>query len=196
MATSKPYTITITAEPGDLLTVDEYAALPDEPGWRTELVDGKVIKMPLASYDHGNIVFRLAGYVAAYVLAHDLGIGTTEQSGYDVGKGRRAVVRAPDFAYMSKDRAVQVRGVRYPRLAPDLAAEVVSPSQNDVDEMASRARMWLDFGVRLVWIIWPDECCVDVWQPDHATQRLSVGDKLDGLEVLPGFTLEIAKLFS
>jgi Uma2 family endonuclease len=193
MASLKPYTITV--DPGDLLTVDEYAMLPDEPGWRTELVDGKIIKMPLASYEHGNIVFRLAAYVAAFVLAHDLGIGTTEQSGYDVGKGRRAVVRAPDFAYMSKERAAQVRGVRYPRLAPDLAVEVVSPSQNDEDEMASRARMWLDFGVRMIWVIWPDAKQVDVWRPDTEKQRLSEQESLDGQDILPGFTLPVAKLF-
>lgn len=193
MASLKPYTITV--DPGDLLTVDEYALLPDEPGGRTELVDGKVVKMPLASYEHGRIVFRLVTLIGAYLLARDLGEGTTEQSGYDVGKGHRAVVRAPDVAYMSKERAAQARGVRYSRLAPDLAVEVVSPSQNDEDEMASRARMWLDFGVRMLWVIWPDEKQVDVWRPDAEKQRLSVQGTLEGQDILPGFTLPVAKLF-
>jgi Uma2 family endonuclease len=197
MASLKPYTITITAEPGDLLTVEQYAALPEEPGWKTELVEGKVVRMTLASYDHGRIVFRLIALVGAYILAHDLGDGTPEQSGYNIGApGKRAIVRAPDFAFMNKENAAKVKGVLYPRIAPDLVAEVVSPSQNTQEEMERRAQMWMGFGVRLVWIIWPDERSVDVWQPNQETQRLSVQQKLDGLEMLPGFTLEIAKLFS
>lgn len=196
MASLKPYTITVTAEPGELLTVEQYATLPDEPGWKTELEEGKVIRMPLASFEHGRIVYRLVAYVGGYAMAHDLGEGTTEQSGYDFAKVGKVRVRAPDFAFLSHERLALARGVQYPRIAPDLAVEVVSPSQNTQEEMRRRAQMWLEFGARLVWVIWPDEQCVDVWTPDGETpERLRTGASLDGQEVLPGFTLPIAKLF-
>ena len=193
MASPKPYSNPI--DPGELLTLEQYAALPDEPGWRTELVEGKVVKMPLASYEHGRIVFRLAGYVANYVLEHDLGEGTTEQSGYNFARiGQKRTARAPDFAFMSKERAAQAQGELYPRIAPDLVAEVVSPSQNTEQEMRERAQMWLSFGVRVVWVIWPDGHCVDIWTPDDE-QPIRVSGVLEAPDVLPGFSLPVAKLF-
>src|SRR5579885_2236474 len=126
MASLKPYTITVTAEPGELLTVEQYATLPDEPGWKTELEEGKVIRMPLASFEHGRIVFRLVTHVGGYALAHELGEGTTEQSGYDFAKMGKVRVRAPDFAFLSHERLALASGVQYPQIAPDLVAEVVS----------------------------------------------------------------------
>lgn len=197
MATIKPHPYTVTIEPGDLLTVEEYAALPDEPGWTTELVDGKVIRMPFAGYDHGRIVLRLAAYVGGYILAHDLGDGTTEQSGYNFADiGQKRMVRAPDFAFMSKERAAQVQqGELYPRIAPDLVAEVVSPSQNTEEEMRGRAHMWLSFGVRVVWVIWPDARAVDTWTPDDEQPTRTL-ETLEAPDVLPGFSLSVAKLFS
>ncbi len=82
-------------------------------------------------------------------------------------------------------------------MVPDLAAEVASPGHYGPD-MADRVRFYLEAGVPLVWVVWPASRQVDVWRP--GTQRpiatLGVGDALDGLEVVPGFTFPVADLFS
>ena len=59
------------------------------------------------------------------------------------------------------------------------------------------AKMWLSSGVRLVWIIWPQSKQVEVWQPVGGTPTaiLSITDTLDGLNVVPGFTFPVARLF-
>ena len=77
-------------------------------------------------------------------------------------------------------------------------AEVVSPSQYR-PEMDAKAQLYLDRGVRLVWIIWPNRQEVDVWRPispQAPIAILSLGDILDGLDVLPGFTCPLADLFN
>ena len=64
--------------------------------------------------------------------------------------------------------------------------------------MAAKARRYLAAGVRLVWVVWPKSQQVDVWRPDtvQPVARLGIGDALDGLDVLPGFTYPLARLFA
>jgi Uma2 family endonuclease len=74
---------------------------------------------------------------------------------------------APDVAFVHADRVPLRDSVEYkkaPRLAPDLVAEVVSPNQYR-PEMAAKARLYLERGVRLVWIVWPDDRQADLWRP-------------------------------
>lgn len=193
-----PYTITI--EPGALLSAEEYSRLRAEQGWRTELVEGRVIRMPLASYEHDRIVSRLHVGLASYAEERRLGECTLEQTGYEITiPGEKSTVRAPDIAFVWAER-VPKRGdpahLPYPHLAPDLVAEVVSSSQSRRD-MAERSRMWLEAGTRLIWVIWPETRRVQVWQSgkDIPTKILSEADHLDGLDVVPGFTYSVARLF-
>lgn len=84
-----------------------------------------------------------------------------------------------------------------PHLAPDLVAEVASPNQNH-PEMAAKAQLYLKYGVRLVWVIWPSDQQVDVWRRgmDTPMVTLNAHDQLDGLDVLPDFMHPVSDLFS
>lgn len=193
-----PYTITI--QPGALLSAEEYAQQREEEGWRTELVEGRVIRMPLAGYQHDRIVTRLIVALGAYVDTHGLGECTLEQAGYDITQpAEAATVRAPDLAFVRAERVPKAgdpRHLPYPRLAPDLVVEVVSPSQSRND-MAERSKEWLKAGVRLVWVIWPETRRVQVWRSGKRVPVALLGEEesLDGLDVVPGFTFPVARLF-
>ncbi|SRR5579871_38977 len=201
MATTqaKPYTITI--EPGRLLTLEEYANLPDEPGWRTELTDGRVIRMPTVKDPaHGWIVDNLTRRLSPYVSDHRLGRITYSQEGYDISApdAPSQTGWAPDLAVVSRDHLPLLRDARarkeYPRLWPDLVVEVVSPSQSRPDVL-EKAQRWLAAGTRLLWAIWPESQTVEVWQADEPMHALTVRGQLDGLEVVPGFSMPVADLF-
>ncbi len=75
--------------------------------------------------------------------------------------------------------------------------EVVSPTRYR-PEMGAKARRYLAAGARLVWIVWPKYEQVDVWRPgaDQPSVTLGSGDLLDGLDVLPGFTYPVDRLFA
>lgn len=85
----------------------------------------------------------------------------------------------------------------YLRLAPDLVAEIASPSQYRPD-LAEKAQHWLRAGVRLVWVIRPERRQVDVWRAGQAapSTTLTSDDALDGLDVVPGFSSPLATLFA
>lgn len=64
--------------------------------------------------------------------------------------------------------------------------------------MEVKALRYLASGVRLVWIIWPKYAQVDVWRlgSNALVATLSIGDSLDGAEVVPGFTFPLDRLFA
>ncbi len=81
---------------------------------------------------------------------------------------------------------------------PDLAIEITSP--NDYrPQMDKKAKIYLQAGVRLIWVVWPNRQIIDVWQqnsPDAPTAVLQVADTLDGLDVIPGFTCPVSAIFA
>jgi Uma2 family endonuclease len=137
-----------------------------------------------------------------FIETNDLGAVTGADGEYDLTQPGDAgeTALAPDVAFVRADRIPARDSVEYKRawrLAPDIAAEVVSPNQYR-PEMAAKAQRYLATGVRLVWIIWPRYQQVDVWRPGSSqpVATLEKTDALDGLDALPGFTYPLAKLFA
>src|SRR5262249_1774319 len=82
-----------------------------------------------------------------------------------------------------------------PNIHPDLAIEVLSPS-NTAEEMQRKLHDFFNSGSRLVWYVDPRARTVSVYtSSDHFTV-LHEGQDLDGGDVLPGFTLPLSKLFA
>lgn len=181
------------------MTADELLALGDR-GRGCELVDGVLVRMAPTGFTHGDIVWELGSTLGFYVKQRQLGKVTAAETGYVLSPlGQPDTVLAPDVAFVRTER-VPARddpaAAKFLRLAPDLVAEVASPDQYR-PEMADKVKLYLASGVRLVWIVWPPSQTVDVWRPgsDVPAATLSVGDALDGLDVVPGFRYPLADLF-
>ena len=182
------------------MTTDELHGIPDD-GWTYELINGVLVRMPLSSFGASNVGMRLATRLSAHVEDRGLGAVTGEQGGYRLDPAHPIETEvAPDVAFVRADRLPSPTSPDYyaraPQLAPDLAVEVASENQF-APGMEAKARTYLRFGTRLVWVIWPRYKRVDVWHPgDEAPASLGVEDALDGEDVVPGFTYPIARLFS
>ncbi len=102
-----------------------------------------------------------------------------------------------DVSFMSLHRVPnEADEATYVRAAPDLAVETASPSQYR-PKMGAKAWLWLTRGARLVWVIWPSRHEVDVWTPEHDVPlTLGMDARLDGADVLPGFSYALADLFA
>jgi Uma2 family endonuclease len=130
-----------------------------------------------------------------------LGVITGADGGYRPDPAHpRDTELAPDVAFVRKDRVPDHASPDYPKawpITPDLAVEVASPNQYRPG-MGTKAKLYLSFGTRLVWVVWPRWQQVDVWRPGDArpSVTLSIGDVLDGLDVVPGFTYPVEKLFA
>jgi len=176
-----------------LVTADELLAMPDD-GMRHELVEGEITTMTPAGYEHGRISFRIAGVLWQFLSANPIGEAFGAETGFRIGEDPDTV-RAPDVAFVSRDRVASVRPPRgFGRGAPDLAVEVISPDDS-YEEVDLKVQQWQRAGTRLVWVVNPRSKTVAVHAPGADVAIRSESDTLDGGAVLPGFACGVAELF-
>jgi Uma2 family endonuclease len=174
-----------------LVTVDEFAAMPLDGLW--ELVDGEMIEVSPNAGRSGWIGGRFVTHLTEHVRPDRLGWVFPADTGF-VLFDDRATVRSPDAAFVRLDRLPELPDAFVP-VAPDLAVEVLSPSDRMADAM-SKVAMYLQAGVCLVWLVDPDARTITVFRPDAAMNMLSAGDTLDGGDVLPGFAVPVVDFFA
>ena len=182
----------IDADSGETLTVEEFFRLPGDET-RMELVRGRVVREPPAGFEHGHLAVVIAYRLKAFVSREDLGLVVGAETGF-VLFDDPPTVRAPDAAFVARERLPEDRA-GFARLAPDLAVEVVSPS-NTVAEVHDKVCDFLDAGTRLVWIVEPRRRTVMVYRSRDDIRLLTEDDELDGGDVLPGFSVRVGELFA
>ena len=116
----------------------------------------------------------------------------SQDTGFKIAS-RPDTVRAPDMAFIARERLHDIPDRGYAELAPDLLAEIVSPDDRP-GELLAKVADWLQAGTRLVWVIGPARRSARVYRSDGSESMLSESDALDGEDVLPGFTCRLADL--
>ena len=184
---------TTTTTGAQLLTADDLLRLYGE-GVRGELIRGVLCETMPAGQRHGKIALRLGAALFNFVEPRALGTLVASDSGVRLERDPDTV-REPDIAFTSVDRLPIGEDVDgYAEVAPDLVVEVASPSDSR-REVHDKAHMWLNHGVRLVWVVQPETRTVDVYRPGDEIATLGGQDALDGLDVLPGFTCDVSAVF-
>lgn len=183
----------MSVQPG-LLTAEEFAALPTD-GLRLELIRGEIRAMPPAFADHGETVGALHVILGAYIRAHHLGKIYGAETGFLLARNPDTV-RAPDIAFIQTSRLTpQASAPNWNPVVPDLAVEVVSLWDRE-REIAEKVQMWLDAGVRLVWVVYGARRTVEVFRAGQPMALFTEQDTLDGMDVVPGFTTSVAEIFA
>jgi Uma2 family endonuclease len=173
-----------------LVTADELLAMGDIG--RCELVRGEVIPMAPAGENHGQYGMRLAWRLAAFIEENNLGETYLAETGFLLAVGPDTV-RAPDFAFVPTDRVQHVdRG--FSRSVPQMVLEVLSPDDAAVD-VEEKVQEWLAFGVTSVWVANPRTKSVTIHRSGQNQSYFKVGDVLADPAAVPGFSVEVAKVF-
>jgi Uma2 family endonuclease len=169
-----------------------------EPEGRYEVIGSQVVEKPPMGAFEATFASWLFELMAPFVRSHGLGQMVSETL-FDL-RPEVDCDRRPDLAFVSAERWPIDR--RAPRInawsmVPDLAIEIISPT-NMASELLVRVREYLQAGTRLVWIVYPLEEEVHVYDaanPSHIRRFLKT-EALDGGAVLPGFRLDLATLFT
>ena len=105
-------------------------------------------------------------------------------------------LRAPDISFVSRQRLKDAGPLTsFFKGAPDLAVEVLSPS-NSRREIDDGLRDYFLSGTRLVWVIDPDQRSAEICRSLSERRMVGPSGTLDGEDVLPGFKLLLSDLFA
>jgi Uma2 family endonuclease len=180
--------------PSQTMTAEELLALPTGMGRRYELVQGELKTMSPAGSRHGQIALRLGALLQQFVRSHGMGAVVGAETGF-ILRRNPDTVRAPDAAFIAQAR-IPSGGLpaEYFPGAPDLAIEVVSPSDGAA-EIEHKVNEYLAAGTQQVWLVYPEDRTVYVCGTQEKALRLTVASHLDGGTVLPGFTCPVSELF-
>jgi Uma2 family endonuclease len=158
-----------------------------------ELIDGTLVEKPMGWYE-SILAMLLAQELLNFIRPRHLGA----ISGPDGPlRFRIGLVRLPDISYISHERlkSQNVKREQIPSLIPDLAIEVLSPS-NRPGEMRRKREDYFGAGVRLAWFIDPETRSADVYKSTDDVRHIGPDGTLDGEFVLPGFVLKLSDLFA
>lgn len=184
------------------LTLEDYMERFSDQG-AFELIDGEFITMTPQVTRSGRLAFRIARFLADYAEAHNAGEVFIEvpfvllyESTWVKGS------RVPDVMFVSQAKLDTIQAADSdwqdkPIIgAPDLVVEVISPTDKALI-LGRKVKLYLEDGVRLLWVVEPENDMVTVYRADsNQAIRLSRADTLSGDDVLPGFRLSLEALFA
>lgn len=176
-----------------LLTIEEYGRLPDDDLYRDELVRGRVVREPRPGGEHARLTARIAWILQRHVSAHEGGTVLAE-GGFVISDSERTV-RGADVAFVASERlSPEDVPVGFVSMAPDVAIEIVSPS-NSAADIQEKVFEYLDAGTRLVWVVYPTRREVAVYRSREDIRVLTESGALGGEDVLPGLEVPVEELF-
>ena len=171
-------------------TADELFANPPDGPW--ELLRGELRSMSPAGSKHGWVVSRITRSLTGFVEDHNLGYVFGAETGFIIEKDPDTV-RAPDVAFVRSDRVAGELPDQFFPGAPDIAIEVLSPSDS-ASAVEEKSEGWLNAGCHEVWL-------VDPRRKTDSQRKMSEGGMVTravqelSSDLLPGFGLVVSSIF-
>jgi Uma2 family endonuclease len=160
-----------------------------------ELIRGELREVKLATAGSSILAVQIGVSLFDYVRRHKPGLVTGANGGFELFPDRRTVV-APDAGFVRRERIPPTFDCQhYFPVPPDLAFEAVSPLDT-FSEVMEKVELYLEAGVRLIWVAIPKRRVVVVYRPGKAPRTLTENDELDGEDVVPGFRMSVRDVFA
>ena len=173
------------------------ARLPQYADRRFELHEGEIVKMDPSGEIHGSIALTIGTYLRLYLMKHPLGRATVEAGHY--AQSDDSTLLGPDVAFRRLDVSTEPPVPGFVSQMPDLAVEVKSPNDS-YRQMRRKAGLYLDRGTSIVWLVYPERREVEVCALDAhgeiAYETVGADGELSGGDALPGFTLDLSRVFA
>ncbi len=161
---------------------------------RTELIEGKLIRMAPTGYAHGIVEMKLSKKLGRFVEEHDLGQVMTGEVGIFIRRNPDTI-RAADVIFISKKRFEQLKSVTYLDVAPEIVVEIISPTDL-LQEVTGKIDDYFSIGIDRVWIVDPIHGHATVFRSPTKAIRFADDEELEDQSILPGFKLKLSELFS
>lgn len=168
---------------------ENFISLPENRERLFELIDGEIVEK-MVTQEHGILAATFATYLNVHVWQNPTGRVAVEARHRPINDNTND--RLPDVSFVSDlTKPVVRKGAVL--FMPDLAIEIKSPDDT-FKQMRATARYYIAHGVKLVWLVFPEQRVIEVYTPDDEFV-LGEDEILTGGDVLPGFSLNVRDLF-
>ena len=176
---------------------DWLLQMPEYADGKFELIEGEIITMDPVGFVHGHRATRIERLLDEYAERTGTGMVTTETGYYRAGDGETLL--APDVAFTRMENLPSPDSEEFVPVMPDLAVEIKSPNDTFA-HMRRKAELYLRRGTQIVWLVYPErrgvEVCTLQETGEIAREFITEDGSLSGGDALPGFVLELRRLFS
>jgi Uma2 family endonuclease len=179
------------------VTPEQFEALAAaNPDLRLERTyRGELIVNPPTGGESSQRNFSITGQLSNWFeLNEELGEGFDSSGGFILPNG---ATRSPDASWVRRERwdaltAEQRRG--FVPLCPDFVVELRSATDS-LAKLQEKMQEYLDNGARLGWLIDPQNNRVEIYRPGQDIEVLEHPTELFGEDVLPGFVLNLRRIW-
>ncbi|MDY6937721.1 MAG: Uma2 family endonuclease [Cyanobacteriota bacterium] len=156
---------------------------------------GELIVNPPAGWESSRRNSSLTGQLYSWHERNeDLGETFESSGGFTLPSG---AIRSPDASWVSRQRwdalTPEQKGT-FPQICPDFVVELRSKSDS-LSALQAKMREYLENGARLGWLLDPQNRRVEIYRLGRDVEVLENPDRLSGEDVLPGFVLNLRKLW-
>ena len=158
-----------------------------------ELVNGQLVEKAMGFHEQW-VDSKLHAFFILFLHVNDIGRAVMEAKFALPNTGNR---RIPDLAYISYEtwpKSKPFPRTAYAKMAPDLAVEVISPSDGGRD-IVDKVLEYFRAGCKAVWVVWPNAEQIHAYSSPKSVKIYGITDILEGDPVVPGFRLPLIELF-
>lgn len=174
------------------MTLEEFARLPKD-GACHEMNAGELLTLPPPKPLHSRLTRAI--FLKIQTALGPRGLDEAfQEAGYILSRNP-LTIRQPDISVISRERIRATSPDSYFEAAPELAIEVVSPSDS-AEDLDVKTKQYLESGAQQVWILYPKTQTIHVFSIGAAPVILNQDQTLGGGDLLPGFSAPVASLFA
>jgi Uma2 family endonuclease len=171
----------------------DWVHRPENRDRHFELERGEVVEVSRPGERHGSTCLNVGRILLNYTFARRKGYACSNDTGLLLERDPDTV-RGPDVVLYSEVRTFAELQLRYSKEPPTLAVEVLSPTDR-FGPVTRRITRFLQYGVRMVWLVDPDGRTVTIYRADRLPQVLEGDDEIVCKDCLPGFRCRVAEFF-
>lgn len=173
-----------------------YELCRQNPELRLErTAKGEVIVMPPTGGETGSRNDEIIRQLSNWRKNDGTGKSFESSTGFKLPNGAD---RSPDASWVSKAQLARLtleQKQKFLPLCPDFAIELRSPSDN-LDVIKDKMDEYIANGLKLGWLIDPEEKAVYVYRPNVAVQKLQNINEISADPELPGFVLDLTEVWN
>jgi len=188
--------ITLNLNPIIKLNPEQFYQLCQEnPDLKLERTSqGELIVMPPTGGETGKRNSTLNAQLWLWNEQTQLGEAFDSSTGFTLPN---KADRAPDASWVEKSRweaLTPEEREKFIPLCPDFVIELLSPSDN-LKKTQEKMQEYIANGCRLGWLINRKKREIEIYRPDQEVEILTAPQTISGENVLPGFVLNLQKIW-